>query len=110
MRYDEEYPFDPEPRTQREYKRNFLGMPSRFEWNGHPMRKQENECHSCGYRYPDFELNQEGHNGRCWNCFMCETQPHQVRNFWDRVDKNNGKCDQEAPKGGTGLRKAKGQP
>lgn len=89
MSYDPALWEDEYPATRREYKRNFIGMPPRHEWNSHPMRAHEKECPSCGYRHPSFELNEPGHNGRCWNCFMCETQPHQVKKFWQRVESNN---------------------
>ena len=89
--YEEPYPFENEPHhTERQYLRNWKEMPSRFIWNSHPMRTHEKECRSCGYRYPEPEFKQfPDQDGRCWNCWMCETQPYEVKKIWERVDRNN---------------------
>ena len=87
--------------VEREYLRNWRGMPLRTDWNAGPLRRNCRTCTSCGYRWDDVDFTYRGAvlvNGEpapvmlhkiCWNCFMCETQPHQVRKHWEAVDRSS---------------------
>jgi len=98
----EDYPWDDDGRSVvREFRRNWKGMPLRSEWNTGPLRRNCQTCTSCGYRWDDIDFTYRGGvlvNGQpaqvsvhrtCWNCFMCENEPHQVRKHWEAVDRSN---------------------
>lgn len=100
MSYQEAYPWPDEGHsTEREYLRNWKGMPLRTEWNASPFRKGQQTCTSCGYKWDQLDFTYRGAvlvNGQqpevalhpiCWNCFMCENEPHQARQYWDTYDK-----------------------
>lgn len=105
-RYHEPYPFDNEPHAEREYKRNWKGMPSRHKWNTHPMRTHEKECRSCGYRYPHPELFEQGRDQQCWNCWFCQNEPFEVKRVWRIIDENSAKTKKTEELPGPKLKKA----
>lgn len=94
----EEYPWDNEPHVEREYLRNWQGMPSRYTWNSSPLRMHCRQCQSCGYRWDEFDFTYRSFdklNGRqgdvrihdiCWNCYQCENNHGEVKRIWDGVD------------------------
>ena len=96
--HDDAYPWDNEPHTEREYLRNWKGMPSRFDWNNRPYMKHCQECKSCGYRWQAIDFTYRSFdklNGKpgevrthnvCWNCYQCESNPMEVKKFWEKVD------------------------
>ena len=85
--------------TEREYLRNWRGMPLRTEWNASPSLKHCQTCKSCGYKWDEVDFTYRGAvfvNGNpppvaihqtCWNCFQCETNHEQTRKFWESADK-----------------------
>ena len=87
---DFEYPWTDEPRTQREFKRSWRGMPLRSDWNARPYLRSCKQCTACGYRFYQNDFTYCGKvlvNGQaalpmehdiCWNCFMWETEPGQM--------------------------------
>lgn len=95
---NEKYPWDNEPHAEREYLRNWHGMPSRFDWNNRPTMRHCQQCRSCGYRWQTFDftyrtldkLNGESNPAMthdiCWNCYQCETNHAEVKRIWDGVD------------------------
>ena len=99
MRYEAPWPEDEHGTAEREYCRNWTAMPYRNEWNASPARMSCQICTSCGYRWDECDFTYRGAakvNGQtppvavhsvCWNCHMCETQPHQVRKFWESLDR-----------------------
>jgi hypothetical protein len=99
MSYQEAYPWPDEGHsTEREYLRNWKGMPLRSEWNSSPSLKHCQTCTSCGYKWDQVDFTYRGAmlNGEapavavhriCWNCFQCETNHEQTRKFWEAVDK-----------------------
>ena len=112
---DEAYPWaDGGHSTEREYLRSWRGMPLRSEWNASPSLLSCRICTSCGYRWDEIDFTYQGDvlvNGHpppvaihrvCWNCFMCEKQPHQVRAYWCATDRakvsSKTASDEKTPK------------
>lgn len=96
---NEAYPWDePISHAETPFQRMWQGMPSRHEWNSSPFRAHEKTCLHCGYKWDYFSYRyrsnvlMDGHQAAvadhevCWNCHQVETQPHETRKYWDRVD------------------------
>jgi hypothetical protein len=41
----------------------------------------------------DFHYNGSRGNDHCWNCWMIDTKPEEVRKMWDRFDNVQVKKD-----------------
>ena len=83
----EEYPWSPdedEAFRRGAFKRSWVGT-SRKEWNANPIHSDGVMCSSCGYKQHQADIIKDT-GGKCFNCWMVETMPDQVRRLWASID------------------------
>jgi hypothetical protein len=75
--------------TEREWKRNPIGMGTRLEWNASPLRQTWKVCPCCGYAEDSLGYNYEGNtaNKVCWNCWYADTHAAQLARQWAAEDR-----------------------
>lgn len=96
---------DPYGPTSREFKHGpWHGMPPRNEWNSSVNHSHMTPCIECGYKWGETDFSYRAHHSRpverhliCWNCWMIDNNPEQVRACWSKVD--NKKVEPKEQKG-----------
>jgi len=68
------------------YKRSWENT-SRRDWNSNPIHSDGVMCHVCGYKWHHSNIEQDG---SCFNCWMIDNKPDEVKRIWANFDANSG--------------------